>query len=86
MTCMTCHDVHTEQRDLASFSGRCLSCHTPQSCGLYRQQGQAIVGHCVDCHMPNLTSNTIVSDRNGHEERPLVRSHWIRVYRESLGR
>jgi hypothetical protein len=86
MTCRTCHDVHTEQRDLATFSGRCLSCHTPQSCGLYRQQGQAIVGHCVDCHMPNLTSNTIVSDRNGHEERPQVRSHWIRVYPQSLGR
>ncbi|HEX4684831.1 MAG TPA: multiheme c-type cytochrome [Gemmatimonadaceae bacterium] len=86
MTCTTCHDPHQEQRDPVSLSGRCLTCHTPQSCGLHARRGDVIVGHCVDCHMPVLTSQTIVSNHDGGEEHPQVRSHWIRVYQESLER
>jgi hypothetical protein len=81
MTCATCHDVHSTQRDVAALSGRCLSCHQPQSCGLFPQQHNALVGRCVDCHMPQLRSNVIVSSHDGGQERPLVRTHWIRVYR-----
>jgi cytochrome c554/c'-like protein len=82
MTCATCHDVHREQRDVAAFSGRCLQCHTVQSCGLFPQHGQALVGRCVDCHMPALTSATVVSQYRGREVRVQVRSHWIKVYPE----
>ena len=80
MTCATCHDVHRQQRDLVAFSGRCLTCHAVQSCGLFPQQGQGLVGRCVDCHMPLLPSNTIVASSLGRRLQPLVRTHWIRVY------
>src|SRR5205085_8338163 len=56
MTCATCHNVHREQRDVADLSGRCLQCHTVQSCGLFPQHGQQLVGKCVTCHMPEFTS------------------------------
>ncbi|MFL5618783.1 MAG: multiheme c-type cytochrome [Gemmatimonadaceae bacterium] len=80
MTCSTCHDVHRTQRDIGQLAGRCLTCHTPQSCGLYPTRGEAIVGRCVDCHMPLQRSNTIISGHEGRQERPVVRTHWIKVY------
>lgn len=80
MTCATCHDVHKPQHDVAELSGRCLSCHTVQSCGLYPQQGQALVGRCVDCHMPTLPSSTIVAADSGRLVQARVRTHWIKVY------
>jgi hypothetical protein len=80
MTCATCHDVHRQQRDAAEFSGACLTCHTPQQCGLYPRYGQRLVGRCVDCHMPAQTSATIFASYLGHELRVQVRSHWIRVH------
>lgn len=86
MTCATCHDVHQTQRDVAALSGRCLTCHQLQSCGLYPERRGALVGRCVDCHMPALASNTIVSSYEGNLERPRVRTHWIRVYLETQAR
>ena len=80
MTCSTCHDVHRTQRDATELSGRCLTCHVPQSCGLYPSRGQALVGRCVDCHMPLQQSNSIISGHEGQRVRPLVRTHWIKVY------
>ena len=80
MTCATCHDVHREQRDVASLSGRCLTCHTVQSCGLFPQQGNGLLGRCVDCHMPLQASRILVSNSLGHQLRPQVRTHWIKVY------
>ncbi len=35
MTCSTCHDVHAPQRDAASFSARCLTCHQVEGCRLF---------------------------------------------------
>ena len=86
MTCSTCHDVHRTQRDVAQLSGRCLTCHTARSCGLYPTRGEAIMGRCVDCHMPLQPSNTIISGHEGRQERPMVRTHWIRVYPETASR
>ncbi|HEX4600777.1 MAG TPA: hypothetical protein VH116_05230 [Gemmatimonadales bacterium] len=80
MTCVTCHDVHREQRDVAELASRCLTCHTPQSCGLFPRHGQALVGRCVDCHMPALTSTTIFATSRGQQLRVQVRTHWIKVY------
>jgi hypothetical protein len=82
MTCGTCHDVHREQRDLVALSGRCLSCHTVQSCGLFPRHGNQLLGRCVDCHMPLQTSRILVSNSLGRELRPQVRTHWIKVYPE----
>jgi hypothetical protein len=80
MTCATCHDVHKEQRDIGAFSARCLTCHTVQSCGLFAQHGQKLIGRCVDCHMPLLPSAMVISDRLGHRFQQQVRTHWIKVY------
>ena len=80
MTCATCHDVHQTQRDTVALSARCLTCHTAKSCGLYPREGERLAGRCVDCHMPKQASNVIVSSFEGKRERPLVRTHWIKVY------
>lgn len=80
MTCATCHDVHRQQHDVAELSGRCLSCHTVQSCGLYPKRGRALLGRCVDCHMPVLNSSTITSNFEGRVVQAHVRTHWIKVY------
>jgi hypothetical protein len=82
MTCSTCHDVHTPQRDALAFSSRCLTCHKVESCGLHAKLGEQIASRCVDCHMPIQQSNLIVSDSNGKQVRAKVRSHWIKVYPE----
>ena len=82
MTCQSCHDVHRTQRDPVELSGRCLDCHQEQSCKLFPTRGQELKGRCVDCHMPLQTSNAIISDREGRQERPQVRTHWIKVYPE----
>lgn len=83
MSCSTCHDVHVPQREVAAFSDRCLTCHKAESCGLYPKIGALIANRCIDCHMPNQQSNLIVSDSNGRQVRPKVRTHWIKVYAES---
>ena len=80
MTCLTCHDVHRTQHDLAEFSQRCLSCHKAQSCGIFAKRGQQISDNCVDCHMPKQETDLIVFDWKGTRAKPEVRNHWIRVY------
>jgi len=86
MTCITCHNVHAPQRDVKVLSGKCMDCHQEQSCGLFKTQGHAIAGKCVDCHMPLQQSNLIVSAIEGKQEQALVRTHWIKVYQDSLRR
>jgi hypothetical protein len=86
MTCLTCHDVHATQRDTKVLSGRCLTCHQEQSCKLFSTQGHALAGRCVDCHMPLQKSNLIVSALEGQQKQALVRSHWIKVWRDSVNR
>lgn len=86
MTCLTCHDVHATQRDPKQLSGRCMTCHQEQSCKLFPLQGHALAGRCVDCHMPVQSSNVIVSSLEGTQQREQVRTHWIRVYRDSAGK
>lgn len=83
LTCTTCHDVHQKQRDVAAFSGRCLECHCPQSCGEFPKLKEQILKRCVDCHMPVQPSNLIISNVQGKQSRAMVRSHWIKVYTDS---
>ena len=80
MTCITCHDVHAPQHNLAQFSQRCLGCHSVRSCGVFPKRGQEIASNCIDCHMPLQETNLIVFDLNGKKVRPRVRNHWIKVY------
>lgn len=80
MTCLTCHDVHVPQHDLAAFSQHCLSCHKVESCGVFAKEGRKIVSNCIDCHMPKQETNVIVFEWKSKELRPEVRNHWIRIY------
>jgi cytochrome c554/c'-like protein len=80
LTCSTCHDVHTIQREAASFSNRCLTCHKIQNCGEFAKLGEKLAANCIDCHMPLQASNLIMSDSNGKQTKAVVRNHWIKVY------
>jgi tetratricopeptide repeat protein len=57
MSCITCHDPHVEpsrEEAPAYFAGKCLSCHTNQSCKLpieTRMQRKP-ANDCTGCHMP----------------------------------
>ena len=78
MTCTTCHDVHTPQRNAAAFSQHCLACHKAET---HPKLGNAVGSNCVDCHMPLQESQLLVSDTNGRKLKPLVRNHQIAIYR-----
>jgi len=86
MTCSTCHDVHKPQRDLVAMSGRCMTCHKVESCGLFPKSGHKLLGQCVDCHMPNETSNKLSVTTQGATLQPKFRTHWIKVYPASPAR
>jgi hypothetical protein len=79
MTCLTCHNVHEPQHDLAAFSQRCMSCHKPGS-ATFARADHPVVANCIDCHMPNQQTGLIVFDFAGKRVRPLVRNHWIKIY------
>jgi hypothetical protein len=80
MTCTTCHDVHTPQRDTASFASHCMACHQVESCRIFPKLGHAIDTRCVDCHMPLQETGKIVSRVDGTTVRPRVRNHRIAIY------
>jgi hypothetical protein len=79
MTCLTCHDVHTAQHNLADFSQKCLSCHKPDS-ATFARADHPLVKNCIDCHMPKQETNQIVFDWKGTSVKPEMRNHWIKVY------
>jgi Cytochrome c554 and c-prime len=79
MTCLTCHNVHAPQHNLAEFSQRCLSCHKPDS-ATFAKADHPVTNNCIDCHMPRQETNLIVFDFAGKKVRPEMRNHWIKVY------
>ena len=79
MTCLTCHNVHVTQHDLAQFSQRCLDCHKPAS-ATFARPDHKLVSNCIDCHMPRQETNLIVFNTDGKQAKPLVRNHLIKVY------
>lgn len=55
--CITCHDPHLEptaQEAPAYFKGKCMICHTEESCTLPRIRRMASTppDNCIGCHMP----------------------------------
>jgi hypothetical protein len=79
MTCLTCHNVHVAQRNLAEFSQRCLTCHKPDS-ATFSKPGHPVSNNCIDCHMPKQETNLIVFDFAGKKVKPQMRNHWIKIY------
>jgi Tfp pilus assembly protein PilF len=62
--CVTCHDPHVQLQGteaVASFRGRCLTCHTATSCTQSRAKRQATApaDNCILCHMPQQISEKI---------------------------
>ncbi len=80
MTCSTCHDVHTPQRDLEASASRCLTCHKVEKCGTFPKLGHAIDRQCVTCHMPLQPSLSAVVAGDGSKLHPKVRNHRIGIY------
>ena len=83
MTCSTCHNVHTPQRDADAYSQYCLNCHKPANCGKFAKMGAQLVGKCVSCHMPLQRSVVLFSEVDGKELHPTVRNHHIGIYPET---
>ncbi|QNI31275.1 hypothetical protein H7849_19605 [Alloacidobacterium dinghuense] len=79
MTCLTCHDVHRTQHDLAEFSQKCLGCHKPDS-ATFSKSNHPVTSNCIDCHMPKQETNLIVFNWNGKTLKPQMRSHLIKAY------
>ena len=57
LSCLTCHDPHTQPSQTAAASyyrPKCLTCHNEQSCRLpLRVRGaQTPADDCIGCHMP----------------------------------
>jgi hypothetical protein len=84
MSCTTCHDVHAPERSPASYSSRCLSCHRWQSCGASTTLGAAVKQDCIRCHMPVQPTRSIISVTAGRVTRAMIRTHWIKVYPDTL--
>jgi hypothetical protein len=62
--CISCHDPHVQlHSDQAAefFRGRCLECHTTNSCRAPKAQRQATApaDNCVQCHMPKQATENI---------------------------
>lgn len=81
LTCASCHDPHrNEHGKVATFSARCIDCHTDPSCTASRDSAEvAQTTGCIDCHMPESRDEKI--DLQGIHGRtaPVMRDHFIRV-------
>jgi hypothetical protein len=83
LSCATCHDVHTPERDVSSFVSDCLKCHQVEKCGAFPRLAHAIDEQCITCHMPlQETEQIIISGKDGRSLQPKVRNHKIGIYPE----
>ena len=80
LTCLTCHDVHQQNRSAQSYAKNCLTCHQIQACGKFPTLGEAIRGKCIDCHMPLEKTAKIIMRMGGQLHQPEVRTHHIGIY------
>ena len=80
MTCSTCHNLHEPEREAASYSAVCLTCHQASACPTFSKMPPPAVTNCIDCHMPEQQSNSLRVDLEDQQIPMKVRNHWIRVY------
>jgi hypothetical protein len=64
LSCLTCHDPHTQPDAVAApsyFRAKCLTCHASQSCRLAPSARRRTTpeDNCVGCHMPKRNVNNI---------------------------
>jgi len=80
LTCTTCHDVHTPQREVTAFAAKCLTCHKVENCRTFPKLHHKIDSQCITCHMPVQETDQVISTANGKSFRPKVRNHQIGIY------
>jgi hypothetical protein len=83
MTCSTCHELHSPEREAASYSDKCLTCHQASACPTFSKMPHQAVTNCIDCHMPLQSSTSLAVDTEDERVAVKVRTHWIRVYPSS---
>lgn len=91
MECVTCHDPHgKDQKSLADYSAKCMSCHQPQQVQAVhpRQDTAVLMSNCIDCHMPVGESKLITIQRDAGKDvmAHLARRHLIGVYGASAAK
>jgi predicted CXXCH cytochrome family protein len=62
LRCISCHDPHIEPTAAeapAYFNGKCMSCHTVQSCKADAATRRAAADNCIGCHMPTRQETSI---------------------------
>lgn len=80
LTCMSCHDAHTNERNKEKvFVQRCMSCHLQSGHAATMQQAN---NYCINCHMPLQASKSLdfgnSTERNDIKYR--LRTHHIAIY------
>jgi hypothetical protein len=80
MTCSTCHELHAPEREAASYSAKCLTCHQTSACPTFSKMPHQAVTNCIDCHMPLQSSTSLAVDLEDERVAVKVRTHWIWAY------
>jgi hypothetical protein len=57
-----------------------VKCHQPKSCVEFPKLHAKTIATCVNCDLPLQPSKLIISNSNGKQFRPMLRSHWINIY------
>ncbi len=88
MSCTTCHDPHTNQREnTAYFNAKCVQCHTTETTVIHTDtlKVKARDNNCIACHMPVSPSKSmqVKLSKNSRETSIGIRSHFIAIYPES---
>ncbi|HEY9127793.1 MAG TPA: multiheme c-type cytochrome [Acidobacteriaceae bacterium] len=62
LRCISCHDPHVEPTSAeapAYFNGKCMNCHTTQSCKAPSTTRRTSADNCIGCHMPTRQETSI---------------------------
>ncbi len=92
MSCITCHDAHSEglSSKVGSFIAKCMDCHqgSRHATDVIKDNEQKkrdfnLVGqNCIDCHMPMQVSKTLNFNNDAESKSVpyLIRTHKIGIY------
>ena len=80
MSCATCHDVHTVQRDPDALSAKCLQCHQAERHRPLTRGETIALARCATCHMPVQQSHALQINTATSQDAFTMRTHRIAVY------
>jgi tetratricopeptide (TPR) repeat protein len=85
MTCITCHEPHTQSNTKKIGSQACYQCHTQSACPDQPNLPVALQDRCVECHMPPFIKiNVNFQTESDNFVTPIRRwQHRIAVYPEA---